>query len=157
MHYHTCKWYIYLFLKQQSEMFLYECQFLTWQCDHLYKTTDMLLFSIFVAAFCLIIKSNRQIVAAGKNDNPNTHIHDRSLCLLGATISIQRVCVKHNAMVTSLPSKSSDALVQEEFEDTKGAIRNRIPRKNRQHNGQKKKYKRKNNDRQNIHIKLKIE
>ena len=29
--------------------------------------------------------------------------------------------------------------------------------KNRQHNGQKKKYKRANNDLQNIHIKLKIE
>jgi hypothetical protein len=47
---------------------------------------------------------------------------------------------------------------QEEFEDTKGAIRNRISKKNRQHNhGQKKKYKRTNNDLQNIHIKLKIE
>jgi hypothetical protein len=42
-------------------------------------------------------------------------------------------------------------------EDTKGAIRNRISKKNRQHNGQKKKYKWTNNDRQNIHIKLKIE
>ena len=31
---------------------------------------------------------------------------------------------------------------QEEFEDTKGAIRIRISKKNRQHNGQKKKYKR---------------
>jgi hypothetical protein len=46
--------------------------------------------------------------------------------------------------------------VQEEFEDTKGAIRIRIL-KNRQYNGQKKKYKRTNNDLQNIHIKLKIE
>ena len=35
---------------------------------------------------------------------------------------------------------------QEEFEDTKGAIRIRISKKNRQHNGQKKKYKRTNND-----------
>jgi hypothetical protein len=34
---------------------------------------------------------------------------------------------------------------QEEFEDTKGAIRIRISKKNRKHNGQKKKYKRKNN------------
>ena len=33
---------------------------------------------------------------------------------------------------------------------------NRISKKNRQHNGQKKKYKRTNNDLQNIHIKLKI-
>ena len=47
-------------------------------------------------------------------------------------------------------------LSQEEFEDTKGVIRIRISKKNRQHNDQKKKYKRTNNDLQNIHIKLKI-
>ena len=47
--------------------------------------------------------------------------------------------------------------LKEEFEDTKGVIRIRISKKNRQHNGQKKKYKRTNNDLQNIHIKLKIE
>ena len=41
--------------------------------------------------------------------------------------------------------------------DTKEVIRSRILKKNRQHNGRKKKYKRKNNDTQNIHIKLKIE
>jgi adenylate cyclase class IV len=46
---------------------------------------------------------------------------------------------------------------EKEFEDTKEAIRIRISKKNRQHNGQKKKYKRTNNDLQNIHIKLKIE
>ena len=45
----------------------------------------------------------------------------------------------------------------EEFEDAKGAIRIHISKKNRQHNGKKKKYKRTNNDLQNIHIKLKIE
>ena len=45
---------------------------------------------------------------------------------------------------------------EEEFEDTKGAIRIRISKKNRQHNSQKKKYKR-TNDLQNIHIKPKIE
>ena len=44
----------------------------------------------------------------------------------------------------------------EEFEDAKGVIRIRIS-KNRQHNGQKKMYKRTNNDLQNIHIKPKIE
>jgi hypothetical protein len=42
-------------------------------------------------------------------------------------------------------------------EDTKGVIRIRISKKNRQHNGQKKKNKGTNNDLQNIHIKLKIE
>jgi hypothetical protein len=45
----------------------------------------------------------------------------------------------------------------EEFEDTKGVIRSRKSKKDKQHNGQKKKEKRTNNDLQNIHIKLKIE
>jgi hypothetical protein len=45
----------------------------------------------------------------------------------------------------------------EEVEDTKRVIRIRISKKNRQHNGQKKKYKTTNNDLQNIHIELKIE
>ena len=44
--------------------------------------------------------------------------------------------------------------MREEFEHTKGVIRIRIS-KNRQHNSQKKKYKRTNNDLLNIHIKLK--
>jgi len=48
-------------------------------------------------------------------------------------------------------------LVQEEFEDTKGVIRIRKSKTYRQHNDQKKKYKRTNNDLQNIHIKFKIE
>jgi hypothetical protein len=48
-------------------------------------------------------------------------------------------------------------LLEEEVEDTKGEIRIRTSKKNRQHNGQKKKHKRTNNDQQNIHIKLKIE
>ena len=47
--------------------------------------------------------------------------------------------------------------LKEEFEETKGVIRIRISKKNRQHNGHKKMYKRTNNDLQNIHIKLKIE
>ena len=47
-------------------------------------------------------------------------------------------------------------ILKEEFEDTKGVIRIRKSR-NRKHNGQKIKYKRTNNDLQNIHIKLKIE
>jgi hypothetical protein len=46
--------------------------------------------------------------------------------------------------------------MKEEFEDSKGVISIRISKKNRQHNGQTKKYKRTNNDLQNIHIKLKI-
>ena len=43
---------------------------------------------------------------------------------------------------------------KEEFEDTKEVIRMHISKKNRQHYGHKKKYKRSNNDLQNIHIKL---
>jgi hypothetical protein len=46
--------------------------------------------------------------------------------------------------------------INKEFEDTKGVIRIHIPKKNRQHNDQKKKYKRTNSDLQNIHIKLKM-
>jgi hypothetical protein len=41
--------------------------------------------------------------------------------------------------------------------DTTRVIRFGISKKNRQHNGQKKRYKRTNNDLQNTHIKLKIE
>jgi len=47
-------------------------------------------------------------------------------------------------------------LLLEEFEYTEGVIRIHKWKKNRQHNGQKKKYKRTNNDLQNIHIKLKM-
>jgi hypothetical protein len=45
----------------------------------------------------------------------------------------------------------------EEFGDTKGVIKIRISKKNRQYIGQKKKYKRTNNDLQNIHMTLTIE
>ena len=48
-------------------------------------------------------------------------------------------------------------MLGEEFENTKGVIRIRKSKKNRQHNGEKKKDKRTNNDIQNIHIKIKIE
>ena len=45
--------------------------------------------------------------------------------------------------------------IWEEFEDTKGVIRIRKSKKNRQHNGQKKKNKRTNNDLQIITHKIK--
>jgi hypothetical protein len=48
-------------------------------------------------------------------------------------------------------------LFQEELEDTKGVIRIRKSKKNKRHNGWKKKYKRTDNDLQNMHIKLKTE
>jgi hypothetical protein len=60
-------------------------------------------------------------------------------------------------MVVGFTTTCAISSYPEEFEDTKGTIRIRISKKNRQHNGQKKKYKRTNNDLQNIHIKLKIE
>ena len=44
---------------------------------------------------------------------------------------------------------------KEDFEDTKGVIRSHTSKKDRQHNGQKKKDKRTNNDLQNIHDKAK--
>jgi len=47
--------------------------------------------------------------------------------------------------------------MEEEFENTKRVIRIRISNLYKQHNGQKKKYKRTNNDLLSIHIKLKIE
>ena len=40
-------------------------------------------------------------------------------------------------------------MLEEQFEDIKGVIRIRKSKKDRQHNGQKKKYKRTNNDLQN--------
>ena len=48
-------------------------------------------------------------------------------------------------------------ILPEEFEDIKGVIRICKSKKNRQHNGQKKKYKKTNNELQNIYIKQKIE
>jgi hypothetical protein len=44
-------------------------------------------------------------------------------------------------------------LLHEEFEDNKRVTRIRISKKNIQHSGQKKKYKRSNSDRQSMHIK----
>ena len=52
--------------------------------------------------------------------------------------------------------QTTGIVLKEEFEDTKGAIIIRISKRNRQHNGQKKEYKRTNNYLRNIHIKLKI-
>jgi hypothetical protein len=62
-----------------------------------------------------------------------------------------------NLVQSNLYIKVTQWNMIEEFEDTKGAIRICILKKNRQHNGQKIKYKRTNNDLQSIHIKLKIE
>ena len=45
----------------------------------------------------------------------------------------------------------------EKTENTKGVIRSHESKKDKQYTGQKKNYKRTNNDLKNIHIKLKIE
>jgi hypothetical protein len=81
------------------------------------------------------------------------YVHDLSPGLINTTGVTSRAG-------TAYPSEASEftpVFSGEEFEDTKGAIKIRILKKNRQHNGQKKKYKRTNNDQQSIHIKLKIE
>jgi hypothetical protein len=63
-------------------------------------------------------------------------MHDHSLAWLGTNNSIKR--------------KSDNLFLC-------NILRTRISKKNRQHNDQKKKYKRTNNDLPSIHIKLKIE
>jgi hypothetical protein len=54
-------------------------------------------------------------------------------------------------------NKRNRSISEDEFEDTKDVNRIRTSKKDKQHNGQKKKDKRTSNDLQNIHIKLKIE
>jgi hypothetical protein len=56
-----------------------------------------------------------------------------------------------------LPVNNVIRVFKEEFEDTKGAIRIRISKKNDRTMAKRKKYKKTNNDLQNILIKLKIE
>ena len=61
-------------------------------------------------------------------------------------------------MKLTIPYTSTDSRftlyvdLSEEFEDIKGVVRIGISKKNRQHNGQKKKNTRTNNDIQNIYI-----
>ena len=74
---------------------------------------------------------------------------------LGYAVSYHFVTIHHSTSVRNILTQNYEG-GQEEFEDTKGAIIIRISKKNRQSNGQKKKYKMTNIDQQNIHIKLKI-
>jgi hypothetical protein len=76
------------------------------------------------------------------------HQSDRSLTFL-----LHSTCYVHTVVVHFGDSGVVFMCGSEEFEDTKGVIRIRILKKNRQHNDQKKKDK----NLQNIHIKLKIE
>jgi hypothetical protein len=52
--------------------------------------------------------------------------------------------------------ESSRSVLKEELEDIKGVIRICISKKNRQHNGQKKKYKRTNNNQQKEFLYLSV-
>ena len=67
------------------------------------------------------------------------------------------LCLPSHIHILIFYLRLSVNLLQEEFEDTKGVIRIRISKKNRQHNDQKKKHNRPSNDKKNMHIKLKIE
>ena len=68
-----------------------------------------------------------------------------------------QIVKKLNVKLGYTTTSTCERMYIEEFEDTKGVIRIRTSKKNRQHNGQIKKVKRTNNDLQNIYIKLKIE
>ena len=62
-----------------------------------------------------------------------------------------------NYVPKKLNEETMNESINKSLKIPKGGNQNRMSKKNRQHNGQKKKYKRTNNDQQNIHIKLKIE
>ena len=62
-----------------------------------------------------------------------------------------------SALVTELTVDKKQTVLGMSLNIYQRVNQNRISKKNRQHNGQKKKHKRTNNDLQNIHIKLKIE
>jgi hypothetical protein len=62
-----------------------------------------------------------------------------------------------SALVTELTVDKKQTVLGMSLYIYQRVNQNRISKKNRQHNGQKKKHKRTNNDLQNIHIKLKIE
>ena len=62
-----------------------------------------------------------------------------NLCLELGCFDIQHRYDNHIKHIFSSITKITFTY-KEEFEDTKGAIRNRISKKNRQHNGRKKKY-----------------
>ena len=89
-----------------------------------------------------------------QNNNKDTPIQvDYLWIYLKHELKVNKMKIKQ----IEIPQRQNRIDNKEEFEDTKVTIRIRISNKNRQHHGQKKKYKRTNNDLQNIHIKQKIE
>jgi hypothetical protein len=87
------------------------------------------------------------IVHRGSNRTTNNISYIAGICFIDTHIYTLTTFVYYKRYVSLV----------EEFQDTKGVIRIRKSKKNRQHNAQKKKYKRTNNNLQNIHIELKIE
>jgi hypothetical protein len=107
----------------------------------------------------LVDGSNLEIPSLSKNDHGTFTCHagngygNNATNNLIVTVNCKCLLLKFDItiliMSAELPSKKTHNIaLQIEIE---------ISKKNRQHNGQKKKYKRTNNDLQNIHVKLKIE
>ena len=92
-----------------------------------------------------------------QNKNLTQKIKKMSNMNLTKTSVVTYVLAKGKQFLSLLRHPPCYSYCQEEFEDTKGAIIICISKKDREHNGQKKKDNRTNNDQQNIHIKLKIE
>jgi hypothetical protein len=80
---------------------------------------------------------------------------DAILLIIGIVYGVCRIVIKSVCLTincsTIIRSKENYLMIryiweiflcEEEFEDTKGAIRIRLSKKNKQHNGQKRKYKR---------------
>ena len=101
--------------------------------------------------------SSLNISSLSKNDNGTFTCHtgngygNNAAKNLIVTVNCKCLILKFDItiliMSAELPSKNKHNI----------ALQIEISKKNRQHNGQKKKYKKTKNDLQNIHIKLKIE
>ena len=102
-------------------------------CHHFFNA---LLFFIFIGEGVIIIKSTSKL----------------SFIVNSANIFLKLKFYVEFAFIIVVPTKKD--ILYEEFEDTKGVIRIRKS-KDRQHNGQKKKDKRTNNDLHNITHKTK--
>ena len=74
----------------------------------------------------------------------------QNICSIYCVSATNIICEEAFNLI-SFKKKNFVYVLKEEFEDTKEVIRIHIS-KNRQHNGQKKKYNRTNKDLQNIHI-----
>ena len=118
---------------------------------HVYPVSSQTKYFLFGNCYCF--PSHSSLARKSK---------DWLVCMSGATFHFNYEVVEcwHNTNQVSLFLFNEIVTCfrydTEDFEDTKGVIRIRKS-KNRQHNGRKKKYKKTNNDLQNIHIKPKIE